>query len=78
MVTRVGIIGTGFGVQAMVPGFRIAPRAEVVALCSGRKERAEAAAREHGIPQAYTDYREMLDKADLNLMSCARSRWRWT
>jgi predicted dehydrogenase len=66
---RVGIIGTGFGVSAQVPGFRRAEGAEVVALCSGRRERAEAAAREHGIPLAFDDYREMLARAGLDLVS---------
>jgi predicted dehydrogenase len=65
---RVGIIGTGFGVSAMLPGFRLTPGAEVVALCSGRRERAEAAAREHGIPHAFDDYRAMLAEARLDLV----------
>lgn len=68
---RVGIIGAGFGQSAMVPGFRLAPGAEVVAICSGRRERAEAAARAHGIALAYDDYREMLAEAQLDLVCIA-------
>lgn len=68
---RVGIVGTGFGVSAMLPGFRLAPGAEVVAICSGRRERAEAAAQAHGIPMAFDDYRAMLDRARLDLVCVA-------
>lgn len=68
---RVGIVGTGFGVSAMVPGFRLAAGAEVVAICSSRRERAEAAARAQGIPLAFDDYREMLDQAQLDLVCVA-------
>lgn len=66
---RIGIIGTGFGVSAQVPGFRRAPGAEVVAICSARRERAEAAAREHGIPHAFDDYRAMIAQGQLDLVS---------
>jgi predicted dehydrogenase len=68
---RVGIIGTGFGQSAMVPGFRLADRAEVVAICSRRRERAEAAAQSHGIPLAFDDYHEMLARAQLDLVCIA-------
>jgi predicted dehydrogenase len=66
---RIGIIGTGFGQKVQVPGFRQVPGAEVVAICSGRPERAEAAARESGIPHAYVDYRRMLAELELDLVS---------
>lgn len=65
---RVGIIGTGFGQSAMLPGFRLAAGAEVVAICSGRRARAEAAAQAHGIPLAFDDYRAMLAQAKLDLV----------
>ncbi|GAB4431495.1 MAG: Gfo/Idh/MocA family oxidoreductase [Chloroflexi bacterium OHK40] len=68
---RIGIIGTGFGQSAMVPGFRLAEGATVVAICSSRRERAEAAARVHGIPRAYTDYRAMLAESQLDLVCIA-------
>lgn len=68
---RVGVVGTGFGLSAMVPGFRLAEGAEVVAICSGRRERAVAAARDAGIPLAFDDYREMIAQARLNLVAVA-------
>jgi predicted dehydrogenase len=68
---RVGIVGTGFGVSAMVPGFRLTEGAEVVAICSSRRERAEAAAQTHAIPLAFANYQEMLDQAQLDLVCIA-------
>ncbi len=68
---RVGIVGTGFGVSAMLPGFRLAEGAEVVAICSGRRARAEAAAQAHGIPMAFDDYVDMIARARLDLVCVA-------
>ena len=66
---RIGIIGTGFGVSSQLPGFRSVPGAEVVAICSGRRERAEQAAREHKIQLAFDNYQTMLNQAELDLVS---------
>lgn len=66
---RVGIIGTGFGQAAMIPGFKNAPGAEIVAVTSGRLERAQAAAQQHGIPHAFSDYRQMLDQVPLDIVA---------
>ncbi|MBC8078499.1 MAG: Gfo/Idh/MocA family oxidoreductase [Chloroflexales bacterium] len=66
---RVGIIGTGFGQTVQVPGFRQLPNVEVVAICSGRMARAEAAAHTLAIPHAFDDYRAMLAQTNLDLVS---------
>ncbi len=66
---RVGIIGTGWGASVQAPAFRCVAGAEVVAITSGRRERAQAVAGEHGIPHAFADYREMLRTAELDLVS---------
>ncbi len=68
---RIGIIGTGFGQTAMLPGFRHAAGAEVAAICSARRERAAAAAQAHSIPLAFDDYRAMLAEANLDLVCIA-------
>jgi predicted dehydrogenase len=68
---RIGIIGTGFGQSAMVPGLRRVAGAELAAICSARRERAEAAAKAHGIPLAFDDYRAMLAEANLDLVCIA-------
>lgn len=65
---RVGVIGTGFGSLVQIPAFRAHPRAEVVAVASGRPARAKAAAERFGISHAFDDYRE-LARADLDLVS---------
>lgn len=68
-----GIIGAGFiSVRGHVPGYRSVPGVEVVALCDIKEGRARAAADELCIPRAYTDYREMLRRESLDLVSvCA-------
>jgi predicted dehydrogenase len=68
---RIGIIGTGFGLSTMVPGFRRIAGAELVAISSARRERAEAAARANGIAMAFDDYRTMLAEAQLDLVCIA-------
>ena len=67
----VGIIGTGFGLSVHAPGFQLTPETEVVAVCSKHKERGEAAARQYEIPHVFTDYRQMLDMKEIDLVSVA-------
>jgi predicted dehydrogenase len=66
---NIGLIGTGFGRQVMLPAFRAIEGARITAVCSGHRENAEAVAREHGIPGVYDDYREMLEREDLDLVA---------
>jgi len=56
---RIGIIGTGIGAEH-VRAFQQAPGAVVTAVCSAQGERAEATARQFGIPRATTAYRDLL------------------
>lgn len=64
---RVGIIGMGlWAAYEHVPNLRATGRAEVVAAARRNPERLALAQRELNIPQVYTDYREMLAKADLD------------
>ena len=65
---RVGVIGTGFGGLVHLPGFQRAPGVQLVAVASGREERAREVGQQLGIP-AYADYRRMLDEHDLDLVS---------
>jgi predicted dehydrogenase len=65
----VGIVGIGFGLSAELPGFRACEGVEVLAVCSARRERVEAAAQQHSIPHAFTDYGEMLTVEGLDLVS---------
>lgn len=68
MVIRIGVIGVGFGAKVQAPAFQD-EGFEVVAICSRREERAREAAASLGIPHAYTDYREMLKRPDLDAVS---------
>ncbi|MEE9400155.1 MAG: Gfo/Idh/MocA family oxidoreductase, partial [Dehalococcoidales bacterium] len=58
---RVGVIGVGIGTSIHIPGFQACSDIEVTAVCSARQGRAEAAAKKFGIPNVFTDYREMLE-----------------
>lgn len=65
---RIGVIGVGFGTRVQIPGFQ-SEGFEVVAVCSRQRERAEEAAKNFGIPNTYTDYREMLSQPGLDAVS---------
>ena len=68
---RVGVIGSSFGAEVHIPGFQSLPEYQVVGIASGRRERAEATARQFGIPFATDDYRELLARADVDMVSVA-------
>ncbi len=68
---RIGVIGVGIGARVHIPGFQACPDAEVIAVCSARREHAEEAARSFGIPQIFTEYSQMLDLKDLDAVSIA-------
>src|SRR3989475_12418971 len=69
MKLRVGVIGTGFGAEVQIPAFLAHPRVEMVAVTSGTLGRAREVAGRFKIPQAFDDYRDMVAKADLDLVS---------
>lgn len=56
---RIGVIGTGIGAEH-IKAFRGVPGAAIAAVCSAQRERAEATARQFDVPQATTDYRDLL------------------
>ncbi len=64
---RVGIIGVGMiALMSHIPNLRSTGRAEIVAICR-RDPRYLAMAQERlNVPEAYTDWREMLDRAALD------------
>jgi predicted dehydrogenase len=67
---RVGVIGGGFG-RNHILGFQKTEGVEVGAFCQRTKAGAETVAREFKIPQVFTDYREMLERANLDAVSIA-------
>ena len=70
-IIRVAVAGTSFAGGVQIPVFQSHERTTVVALSSGRAERAKLVAGEHGIPAAYTDFEEMLDQEKPDLVSIA-------
>ncbi len=70
MAIRVGIIGLDYGAQVHVPAYKENPRYELTAVASRVPGRAEAFARENGIPRWYTDPRQLIH-SDLDLVSIA-------
>ncbi len=58
---KIGIIGTGgIARSAHLPAWKNLPEVEIVGLADALPGRAETLAREHGIPHAFTDYRDLL------------------
>src|SRR5215831_12159301 len=66
---RVAVAGTSFGSLVQIPVFQAHPRTQVVAVSSGRIERAASTARNYGIPAHYTNFEEMLDKEKPDIVS---------
>src|ERR1700752_939623 len=66
---RIGIIGAGFARTTQIPGFKNCKGAQVVAIASGRREHAEQVAREFEIPHVESDWRAMMTRYDVDLVS---------
>lgn len=66
----VGIIGTGFARKVQIPAF-LDCGATVVSVSSGHLENAEATAREFNIPHWTDNWRETIDRADVDLICIA-------
>jgi predicted dehydrogenase len=69
---RVGIIGTSWWADAMyLPSFKSHPSAEIAAICGRDRERGEEMAAKYGIPQVFTDYRDLITNAHLDAIVIA-------
>jgi len=68
---RVGIIGTGFVGDIHAAALKMAPTAELAAVAGSSQAKADAFARERGIPKAFGDYRALLDRKDVDLVTLA-------
>lgn len=63
---RVGVIGTSWFADTLhLPALKSHPRAHVAAVCGRDRARAEERAAKYGIPQVFTDYRQMIAEGDL-------------
>jgi predicted dehydrogenase len=63
-VIRLGIVGCNYGRAVQLPAFRLDKRCQVVALAGSDAARTAELARESGIPEAFGDWRRMLDRVD--------------
>ena len=70
-LTRVGIVGCGYGAQVLVPAFRADSRTEVIAIAASGRARAAAAAQTLGIPRFVDDWRRLLDAGFLDVLAIA-------
>src|SRR5229473_3773651 len=66
---RIGIIGAGFARSTQVPGFKNCDGARIVAIASARRERAEEVAREFAIDHVENDWRALVARDDIDLVS---------
>jgi predicted dehydrogenase len=65
----IGIIGTGFARTTQIPAFRACEGARVVSIASGRRANAERVAREFDIAHVAGDWREVVARDDVHLVS---------
>lgn len=68
---RLGIVGCNYGRAVLLPAFRADPRCEVVALAGTDAARTATLANESGIPQAFGDWKAMLDQANVDAVAIA-------
>ena len=69
VTARIGIIGSGFARTTQIPGFLNCRNAQVTAIASARREHAEEVAREFGIPHVEADWRSLVARDDIDLIS---------
>ncbi len=65
----IGIVGAGFARTTQIPGFQNCAGARVVAITSRHRERAEGVAREFGIEHVADDWKELVARDDVDLVS---------
>jgi len=65
---RVGLIGSGFITAIHTEALRRCPDAEILAVASPTRNNAKRFAQRHKIPRAFTDYRKLLELADIDLV----------
>ncbi|MBM7566753.1 Gfo/Idh/MocA family protein [Paenibacillus sacheonensis] len=66
---KIGVIGAGGIFQwAHSAPLKAHPEVEIVAICDIDLEKATAAAAQHGIPQAFSDYRDVIALPDIDII----------
>ena len=65
----IGIIGAGFARTTQIPGFKNCEGARGVVIASAHREHAEEVAREFDIPNVADDWRGVIERDDVDLVS---------
>jgi predicted dehydrogenase len=69
---RVGLIGAsidrGWAASAHIPALKALPEFELAAVATTRQESADAIAQRYGIPRAFGDWQEMVQRPDIDLV----------
>jgi predicted dehydrogenase len=68
VTVRVGIVGTGFARRVQIPALALVPGTAVTAVASGSRARAEAVAREFGVPHAFASAAELAGSPEVDLV----------
>ena len=68
-IIRIGIIGAGFARTTQIPGFKACEGARIVAIASAHRENAEKIAREFDIENVESDWRMLVARDDVDLVS---------
>ncbi|MCS7221541.1 MAG: Gfo/Idh/MocA family oxidoreductase [Anaerolineae bacterium] len=72
---RIGIIGVGQIGKHHLRQYQEIPEAEIVAVADIREDEARRVAQEFGVPYVYTDYRELLQRDDIQSVDvCLHNR----
>ena len=71
----VGLVGSGFISQMHAQAFALSPVASVRAVASRSSDRAAAFAAQWEIPVWHTDYRQLIERPDVDLVSVAAPNW---
>ena len=71
---RVGVIGAGrWAGMAHLPGWARSPLCELVAICDLDRAKAEASAAQFGAADVTTDYQQLLQRSDIDVIDIATS-----
>lgn len=68
MTLRVGIVSAGWGAFAHLPAWQAVPGVEVTAICTSRRETAEAASARLGLPRAFWDASTMCADPSIDIV----------
>jgi predicted dehydrogenase len=68
---RLGIVGCNYGRTVQLPAFRNDPRCVVLALAGTDAARTAELARQSGIPNAFGNWQQLVEKADIDAVAIA-------